>query len=131
VTEKRLYISTSLTLFLASIWLYFFNNVLVNGLSICLFKNVFGIPCPACGGSRAIILIFEKQFQDAFFLNPLSFFMLVMLLMTFFLLLVDFLLKKRLMYKTFTQFELFVNKYRYILILFLFANWIWSIEKGL
>ena len=39
--------------------------------SICVFINIFGIPCPACGLTRASLKIIELNFREAFRLHPL------------------------------------------------------------
>jgi hypothetical protein len=36
----------------------------------CLFKLVFGVPCPGCGMTRAFLLIGHGHFAQAFYLNP-------------------------------------------------------------
>lgn len=40
---------------------------------ICPFKFVSGIPCPACGSTRATTLLFQGELSAAFWLNPLVF----------------------------------------------------------
>lgn len=41
--------------------------------SICIFSNVFGIPCPTCGMTRAYISLLHFDFKHAFFYHPLFF----------------------------------------------------------
>lgn len=40
--------------------------------SICLFKNVFGIPCPGCGMTRAFLFLGHGDIYGAIRLNPNS-----------------------------------------------------------
>jgi hypothetical protein len=40
--------------------------------SLCLFKNLFGIPCPGCGMGRAFLFIGHGEISKAFHLNPNS-----------------------------------------------------------
>jgi hypothetical protein len=40
--------------------------------SICVFKVATGKPCPGCGMSHAFIHISQYKFQTAFFENPFS-----------------------------------------------------------
>ncbi len=50
--------------------------------SICLFKNIFGIPCPGCGMTRAFLFLGHGEIHDAFTLNPnvfLAFFIVLFL----------------------------------------------------
>ncbi|SRR6266540_2487823 len=39
--------------------------------SPCWFRGLFGIPCPACGGTRALLAILEGRLLSAFAWNPL------------------------------------------------------------
>ncbi len=39
--------------------------------SICLIRNVFGIKCPGCGMTRAILCVFHGNFKGAFRYNKL------------------------------------------------------------
>lgn len=36
----------------------------------CLSKKIFGIECPGCGLQRAIVLLFQGKFEDAFVMFP-------------------------------------------------------------
>ncbi|WP_300357510.1 DUF2752 domain-containing protein [Fusobacterium sp.] len=39
--------------------------------SVCLFINIFGIPCPTCGITRAYISLLHLDIKSAFFYHPL------------------------------------------------------------
>jgi hypothetical protein len=36
----------------------------------CLFRRAFGLPCPACGMTRGVLLTLHGQFSDALRVNP-------------------------------------------------------------
>ncbi len=36
----------------------------------CLFQRAFGVPCPACGLTRGVLLTLQGQLADALRLNP-------------------------------------------------------------
>jgi hypothetical protein len=38
--------------------------------SFCLFKTLTGIPCPACGTTRAVMCLLAGNISDAFLYNP-------------------------------------------------------------
>jgi hypothetical protein len=42
------------------------------GMTICLFKNVTGIPCPSCGVTRSLLLFARGSFLKAIWINPLG-----------------------------------------------------------
>lgn len=41
------------------------------GLTVCMLKGVTGIPCPTCGGTRALAHLAHFDIAGAFALNPL------------------------------------------------------------
>lgn len=41
------------------------------GQQNCIFKAIFGLPCPGCGMTRAWISAIKFNFADAFFFHPL------------------------------------------------------------
>lgn len=41
------------------------------GLQLCMLKGVTGIPCPTCGGTRALAQLAQLDLAGAFALNPL------------------------------------------------------------
>lgn len=48
--------------------------------SICLFRLIFGIVCPFCGGTRMIDSIIHLDFATAFLFNPLMFLIFIFIL---------------------------------------------------
>jgi hypothetical protein len=52
--------------------LYFFPyDIIFNGKSFCLYKNLFGFECPGCGITRAAWLLIHLKFSGAFAMNKL------------------------------------------------------------
>jgi hypothetical protein len=49
---------------------------LLPGHTLCVFRNLTGIPCPGCGMTRAILRLGQLRFRDAVALNPFSPFLL-------------------------------------------------------
>lgn len=41
------------------------------GFPVCLFKALTGLPCPTCGGTRALGRLFALDLPGAFAMNPL------------------------------------------------------------
>lgn len=67
--------------------------------SICLFHNIFGIPCPTCGMTRAYLHLFHGDFKMALYYHPLFFLVPILLW--------SFLYSRRLFYLCATIFFLF------------------------
>ena len=53
------------------------------GPSLCMFRNITGLPCPFCGTTRSIGNILMGNFNDALNLNPLGYFSLAFLVLLF------------------------------------------------
>ena len=49
-----------------------------NGPMICLFKHLFGYPCPSCGLTRSVFSFFHGDISGAFSFNPLGPFLSVL-----------------------------------------------------
>ena len=53
------------------------------GPSVCLFRNVTGLPCPFCGSTRSVGHILQGEFSHALYSNPLGYFGLGFLIVLF------------------------------------------------
>ncbi len=42
------------------------------GISICIVRNVTGVPCPGCGTTRSVMHVLHGDMQDALMSNPLG-----------------------------------------------------------
>ncbi len=102
------------------------------GVEICVFRIVTGIPCPACGSTRAVVSIFKGDFYEAMYTNPLGFLIAFAMLILPFWLITDTILKKDSLFKFYLWFEKFILKKNVmiIVILLILANWGWNIYKS-
>jgi len=57
---------------------------LLGNRSICIFKAIFGLPCPACGMTRAFTHCLAGEFKKAFFYHPLFLFSIIVFLVLLF-----------------------------------------------
>ncbi|MCB9033593.1 MAG: DUF2752 domain-containing protein [Chitinophagales bacterium] len=102
--------------------------------SVCLFHRISGLPCPSCGTTRAINAIFNGQFINAFLINPLGYFALLILLIVPFWLIYDIFRKQDSFYQTFIKVENKIKQTKplaLVLISLAIINWIWNIYKEL
>lgn len=103
-------------------------------LTLCLFKNVTGIPCPACGTTRSILLLLNGNFMDAFTLNPFGVLAAVLLVIIPGWIAWDILKKKSsllFMYRL-TEQKIQTKKALYLPMIGLtLLNWFWNITKEL
>ena len=51
------------------------------GPSLCLFRNVTGLPCPFCGSTRSVGHILQGEFSAALYSNPLGYFGLAFIIL--------------------------------------------------
>ena len=42
----------------------------INSLGICVFKEIVGIDCPACGITHSIMALFHGRIEEAFYIHP-------------------------------------------------------------
>lgn len=134
--KKSLYILILGVCLMSYGWL-FFNFLTTSSLSssssICVFKNVTTIPCPACGTTRSVMSIFEGDISQAILYNPLGFFAIIFLIAAPFWIAYDFVFKKSSLLTIYQAMEYKLkNKIIAIpLVLIVLMNWIWNIMKGL
>ncbi len=43
-----------------------------DGVSICIVRNVTGVPCPGCGTTRSVVHVLHGEILDAVTTNPLG-----------------------------------------------------------
>ena len=114
---------------LTGYFLFIFYPHFINNYSFCLFKYVTGIPCPACGSTRATILLFKGDILQSILLNPLA-------LVTNSLIIFSLLW---LIYELFTSKNKFLDfmkkdwsvKYKILVAIIIIINWAWNIKKGI
>jgi Protein of unknown function (DUF2752) len=113
----------------AGYFLLFFFPHFISNYSFCLFKYVTGIPCPACGSTRATILLFDGEFIKSILLNPLAIITNVLIFLSFLWLIKDVLSDKN-EYLDFMK-RNWQLKYKIMVAVIILSNWIWNIKKGL
>ena len=134
---KRLYWTLALLSVGGYAWIAFHvvgTHAHEKGLTLCLFKNVTGVPCPSCGITRSLLMFISADFEKGFLLNPLGLFVGVAMLIVPLWMIIDGLTHK----KTFAEFflkteqQFKTQKIFYIPALTLILlNWCWNIMKDL
>lgn len=105
----------------------------------CPFKQLFGIPCPGCGTTRAFCAFFKGNFVEAFTINPLGLFVCFLILAFLIAKIVDTFFGTQIIYRCWTcPVKRLRQKHQicYILILLVMGilailNSFWNIEKGI
>ena len=120
LNKKRL---VNITIFLL-LFVFFFVIVIQRVSFGCLLQRLSGLPCPACGMTRAFYKIFRLDFIGAFKTNilsiPLSLFLAFMVIS----LLYDIIFNKVIFVST--SLKLF-SKYYIVIIIALIISWIYNI----
>lgn len=127
--DNKLKKITIIAVILAGYFFLIFYPHFINNYSFCLFKDITGIPCPACGSTRATILLFKGEVLQSILMNPLA-------LVTNFGILVSMLW---LIYEIITGRNEFMNfikkdwstRYKVLIAVIIIINWIWNIKKGI
>lgn len=103
-----------------------------NNVGFCIIKKLTHSPCPACGTTRAVLLLMQGKIKEAILLNPLALiigsFLLLMPLWIFY----DIAFKKKTLEKKYYQAEIFLKQKPVIIIsiTLVVLNWIWNIKKN-
>jgi hypothetical protein len=97
----------------------------------CPIKLVFGVPCPACGSTHAVIHIFEGQFSEAFQCNPLGFILAAGLVLFPLWVVFDFFRHSTSFRSFYSWFEGWFLQKKVALpaAILLVTNWVWNLLK--
>ena len=92
-----------------------------------------GYPCPSCGTTRAVTLLFKGRFIESLVLNPIGIVVAIIMLIFPIWILIDIIFKKETFYFWYKKAEGTIRKpwLASILIVLVLLNWIWNIYKHL
>jgi len=116
-------------------WLmYNYNSYqLTNSFTVCIIKNVTGIPCPSCGSTRAVESLINGNLVESILWNPIGLLLVTMLVIIPIWILLDLFRKKDSLYQFYHSVEIILKQKKYAIpaILLVVANWVWNIYKDL
>jgi len=100
-------------------------------ITVCPIKLVFGVPCPACGSTHAVIQVFEGHFSEAFRFNPLGFILAAGLVLVPVWVVIDYIRQRTTFRSFYSQFEGWLSQKKVALpaSALLMANWVWNFLK--
>lgn len=133
---RRMYLWVSLGLMGAYLWLgfqFFFNPGNQGTFTVCLWRNVTGIPCPSCGTTRSMNAFLHGHFREAAQTNPLGLSLMPLLVVLPIWILFDAWRKQNTLYTFYLRILPQITRSRVAipLALLLLANWAWNIMKHL
>ncbi len=101
--------------------------------SVCFFKLISTIPCPACGSTRALMAILGGEYLSALLINPLGYIVSLGLLILPVWLVLDLSYKRESLFRFYGLVTNFIQRkpIALSLIALVMMNWIWNISKGL
>jgi hypothetical protein len=105
-----------------------------NGFTVCLFRNVTGVPCPSCGITRSLLLFMSGNFREAMLLNPLGGFAALALIAAPLWIIFDLAARKNTLHCLFLWTERKIKTKKSIsipLVALVLLNWGWNILKDL
>lgn len=89
---------------LGCLWLFVSQTSMLEGFSVCIFKHIWGIPCPSCGSTHGVVALLHGNFTEALVLNPNSFIIAAGMLFVPLCALYDVLRRDDLLYRSFSFF---------------------------
>jgi len=130
LNPKRFYWLLLTSCIAGYLWLYFSTT---HSTTMCLMKNITGLPCPSCGSTRSVAAIFKGNWSDALYWNPIGILVFVIMIAVPIWMTYDALNKKMTLWSSFLYIENRLRKKAIAipLILLIVANWIWNIFKHL
>jgi len=134
--EKNIYLTLSIICLFGYLWLGYNLNIheeKASNTQICFVKKTTGLPCPSCGSTRSVLSIINGDFSKALLINPLGFFVGIIMIVLPIWITTDIFMKRRTLYKTYKKTENIIKNKTIssLLVMFILINWIWNIVKQL
>jgi hypothetical protein len=105
------------------------NNNPAGHSTVCIFHNLTGYPCPACGTVRGLKYFFHFDFYNSLMMNPLAVIVALYMIVGLVWMTIDLMRNS----DSFERLTKFKPHWSFILVVIILtaANWWWNIEKGL
>lgn len=124
--KRRIYIFLISACAVGYLWLFLSQTPVREGFSVCVFKYMWGIPCPACGTTHGVVLLFSGNFSEALACNPNSFIIAAGMLFIPVCALYDFFFKNDLLFRSFVFFCRIFDKKSVLFSFLIFEALIWG-----
>ncbi len=114
-------------------WVAWTVNEPANEATVCLVKNVTGLPCPSCGSTRAVAALASGDVYGALQWNPLGFLIATVLLIAPIWIGYDFATRKQTLVTFAERTERFLERPWVAIpaVALVLVNWIWNFSKNL
>lgn len=101
--------------------------------SICLLKHFTNIPCPSCGSTRSLLSVLKGNFSEGFYLNPLGYLLLLIMLATPVWIVLDLVKRSDSLLVFYDKCEKLLSRKTVAIpaIALVLINWVWNIYKGI
>jgi hypothetical protein len=130
--RKNFYFYTSLFFLTGWCWLIVSTFQIFRGTTICIFKNVTGIPCPSCGATTGIIHILHGELQAALASNPLAYPLCLAIIYATLCFIADVCLRQNRLYTTYNFLQQKLKQrpaILYSILIIITLNWVWILIK--
>jgi len=134
MSKNRLYTIILIACLSGFIYLFYsFQGSKTSDATVCLIKNFSGFPCPSCGTTRAVTLVFRGRLWESLQMNPFGILVSAIMTIVPFWILMDMMLKKESFFTFYKKTEAVLRKkgMAITLIILVFLNWMWTIYKDL
>lgn len=135
LSRNRLYLYLGIACLVGYIWVCIntFSAIGNSNFSVCVVKNVTGLPCPSCGSTRAVGALFHGDILQAFYFNPFGLILGMGMVIFPFWIAYDLLAKKNTLLWFYEKLEELLPQAKVAvpLIVLVVLNWIWNIYKGI
>jgi Protein of unknown function (DUF2752) len=102
--------------------------------SVCLFKEVTGLPCPSCGTTRSLLLLAHGRLRDSFMMNPFGMMLALALVIIPLWIIADTISRSDSFYRRYVRMEHLLSHNKLLAtcaVAIVALNWLWNITKGL
>lgn len=100
--------------------------------TLCLFKEITGVACPACGTGRGMQHLLHFDLTGAFMLNPFSYIVAFSALLIPAWMIRDAWKADASLYRTYLSFNTYMHNHKWLFVamcVLILSNWTWNIIK--
>ncbi|MGA7159813.1 MAG: DUF2752 domain-containing protein [Bacteroidota bacterium] len=102
--------------------------------SVCLFKEITGLPCPSCGTTRSLLLLMSGRLHESLMMNPFGIVLALALVIVPLWIMIDTFGRSHSFYRRYAQIEHLLTHNKLLAafaVAVVMLNWFWNISKGL
>ncbi|MEG1574939.1 MAG: DUF2752 domain-containing protein [Bacteroidales bacterium] len=130
MTKSKTSLYLILVCVLGYLWIAISINYTLDDRTVCLVKNIYGIPCPTCGSTHGVIALLSGDLYAALKYNPNSYLLALIMLFIPACAVSYLIFGKEWMYGTYKKVNCIIKKPLFLIIFLTAEAAVWGYKLG-